>query len=70
MRVICIDNKYNGLIIGKEYECVETFHNDLYDATTYKIKIDDIDNDWWFFPADNFKTLDEYRNKKLEELGI
>jgi hypothetical protein len=76
MKVICIDNKYTDnikypqLIVGKEYECVEIFHNDIYDTITYKIKISNINNDWWFYPSNIFKTIDEIRNQKLEELGI
>ena len=73
MRAICIDNidsishKTWPLIIGKEYECIEITTCYFYNATIYKIKIND---NWWFFPADNFKTLEEYRDKKLEEIGI
>lgn len=66
MKVICINND-DGLVnltIGKEYDAVNT---DKF-ANSYLIK-----NDYgfiWIYLKSWFITLEEHRNKKLEELDI
>ena len=65
MKVICVDN-YEGvvsLIIGKEYEA------EYYNADYYSIRTE---NSRYMitYPKYCFVTLEEYRNKRLEEIGI
>lgn len=61
MKLICISNKYTQLIIGKEYEC--TKETDFY----YVVKVNNREG---IFDKYYFITIDEYRNQKLNELGI
>lgn len=65
MKVICVDN-YEGvvsLIIGKEYE-VEYYIPGYYSIKTENSRYTIT------YPKYCFITLDEYRNKRLKELGI
>lgn len=69
MKVVCIDNntykhplKDGYIIIGKEYECIN--EKDGY----YLIRFNDFFN--WWITKELFMTIEEYRNKKLEEIGI
>lgn len=64
MKVICVENYYGLLFltIGKEYEVL--IHTDR----AIKIWDDSINASWYC--SDFFITKKEYRNKKLEELGI
>ncbi len=70
MKVICIRNDYGGqvvdnnLTIGKEYECTGEFF-----TNSYCIIIGG-EFELWYCPKDFFITKEEYRNKKLEEIGI
>lgn len=64
MRVICIDNINNhlDLTIGKEYYIIQVYwdyyrlRNDLGDFESYSM--------------DFFMPIEEYRNSRLEEIGI
>lgn len=71
-KVICINNKkgssdtdYIPLTIGKEYDAYLLF---LGPYIYYRI-IDDT-GDTYSYSPDFFITLEEYRDKKLEEIGI
>jgi hypothetical protein len=64
IRAICINNKNSALhlTIGKEYECIVRNED-----------IIEIINDRGYYGTyymSNFITIEEYRNKKLKELGI
>lgn len=72
-KIICIKNNTEGgfvchhLTIGKEYECFDTyFNNDVF----YFCAVRDDNNESMLFPKNYFLTLEEYRDKKLKELGI
>jgi hypothetical protein len=77
MRLICIKKNINeevpfgigyyNLIIGKEYECSDMMSSPNWICEYYRIIINNV---YYIFPCDCFITLDEYRNQKLEELGI
>lgn len=86
MKVICIDNNevFNSITINKEYECLEIkkYKSKQYE---YSIDIKEpkcIETELYYYviiddtpikceyPIDLFITIDEYRNKKLEEIGI
>jgi hypothetical protein len=54
-------SKVMGLTIGREYE-VEDIYPDCYFIKT--------ENRYSKYPKAFFITLEEYRNQKLEELGI
>ena len=69
MKVICIGNKNKKdafirfkLAIGKEYECIGE------DESSYLILFKDRFKIW--FSKEIFINISEYRNKRLEELGI
>ena len=67
MNVKCISNNsgdYIYLTVGKEYTYINIFHQVKY----YRI-IDDT-NSSNVYPMKCFLTLEEYRNRKLEEIGI
>lgn len=66
MRVICVDNDagHVNLTIGKEYDAENTGKF----ANSYLVK-----NDYgfiWIYLKSWFITLEEHRNRKLEELDI
>ena len=75
-KVICINKKgssdtdYIPLTIGKEYDAylLFSFKTDAGTHTYYRI-IDDT-GDTYSYSPDFFITLEEYRDKKLEEIGI
>lgn len=77
MKVICIDNKkyieyvtlpvYCAeripiLVVGKEYECIKEKEYE------YLILIDDTYISW--YSKSRFITKEEYRNQRLEDIGI
>ena len=64
MKVICINNVgYEPrLTVGKEYEIIKTFQNFIYILNDDERKM--------FYKASLFVTVEEYRDKKLNELGI
>lgn len=64
MRLICVNN-YDDILfltIGKEYKCIRN------DDRIYVV-INDTGNECIYLKK-YFLTIDEIRNKKLEELGI
>ena len=63
MRMVCVDNdNEDRLTIGKVYDCVV--------ANEYIIRtFNDICVKGIYFHT-RFKTIEEYRDKKLKELGI
>jgi hypothetical protein len=74
MKVVCIKNSYldwgggickYDIIIGKEYECLNG--SDFVDD--YLISFDN-DHRAMYYPKSFFITKEEYRNKRLEEIGI
>lgn len=64
MRVICIDNINNhlDLTIGKEYNTIQVYWD-------YYRLINDL-GDFESYSKDFFMPIKEYRDQKLEELGI
>lgn len=74
MKVVCVNNISKSLfdegfvktdlIIGKIYEVEKT------GLDYYEIKTDDPEVYAAFYKIDMFKTLDEFRDDKLNELGI
>lgn len=68
MRLICVNNIDDGhltyLTIGKEYKCLQIVNYE----NKYTI-INDNHNVFWYSKS-LFATIEEYRNKRLEELGI
>ncbi|MDD4157435.1 MAG: hypothetical protein PHY08_12790 [Candidatus Cloacimonetes bacterium] len=52
------------LTVGEEYECVE----EQYDRDLYRIRINS--KFTWWFESKRFITLEEYRSKRLKEIGI
>lgn len=81
MKVVCINNSKTGrfsggqntLTISKAYECIKsTFREHSPGGFTvgeyYLILLDNGDTTW--FLKSIFTTLEEYRNKRLKELGI
>lgn len=68
VKVICIDKKYPELTIGKEYDVILRSDSDSY-MIQYKS-----DNSNYLklglFSKSSFMTLEEYRNKRLKDLGI
>lgn len=68
VKVICIDKKYPELTIGKEYDAILRSDSDSY-MIQYKS-----DNSNYLklglFSKSSFMTLEEYRNKRLKDLGI
>jgi hypothetical protein len=86
MKVICVDNNYvlfnhlataPLLTIGKEYKVKGFTHfPNLFGSAKlekhdeYLILLDDNSKIVIWYPTHLFMTLNEYRNKKLEELGI
>jgi hypothetical protein len=84
MKVICVCDRveYNyaltGLIgyrnlkltIGKEYDCLNETEFQYAIAGTIYYYIKDDYGDLCLCPVNNFLTVEEYRDKKLEELGI
>ncbi len=74
MKMICVNNEDEdediNLTIGKEYECLDSYY---YGNYSFEIIICKLVNDigkWIVCPKNYFITLEEYRNQKLEELGI
>lgn len=74
MKVICVNNKnnkgvviYPNLIIGKEYEMKTIIKTFDYSDDQYEYYV--IDNNIYYSKRD-FITLEEYRNKRLEEIDI
>ena len=65
IKLICVNNKNSlSLTLGKEYYAyVITAGNTYYRLFNDKGKINS-------YTTDLFMTLEEYRNKRLEELGI
>lgn len=66
MKLVCIDNKNYEIpfiTIGKEYECIK-------EDNEYYYILEDDNNINIISSKHLFITLDEYRNKKLEEIGI
>lgn len=75
IKVVCIHNSkdyesrntnsgydYKGLIVGKVYDVVDA-GSTIYGGNSYLI-------DGWWESKSNFITLKEYRDKKLESIGI
>ncbi len=76
VKIICIKKAYNhynfaknDLTIGKEYEYVNGDFVYKHAGEVYIFVKDDKDY-WDYYPKKCFITKDEYRHKKLEELGI
>lgn len=74
MMVICIKNSYldwgggickHDITIGKEYDAYIA----AYESNSYYVVIND-DGIKNAYPLTYFITLEEYRNKKLGEIGI
>lgn len=61
MKVVCIHNSNTILELNKVYDVIK-------DGLAYMI-IDDA-GDIMPYAANRFITLDEYRNRKLNEIGI
>lgn len=75
MKVVCVSNDYyidkKNLTIGKEYECISIDHNDIkYWSDLYYCMIIDNNNKEMMYPKFFFVTVEEYRNRKLEDIGI
>jgi hypothetical protein len=73
MKVICVDNKNNkgivnpNLIIGKEYEMETIIKTFDYGDDQYEYYII---NNMTYWSKSGFITLEEYRDKRLKEIGI
>ncbi len=71
MKVICVKNTSNGvkykLTIGKEYKVLNYYNNR--NTIIWIINEDAISGDG-AYPKECFITQEEYRDKKLKELGI
>lgn len=75
MKVICVETQlksvrcdnsyYPNLTIGKEYECL---NSNVDYANYYMVRNDNNTN--IMCPKHFFITKEEYRNKRLEEIGI
>ncbi|MDD4157434.1 MAG: hypothetical protein PHY08_12785 [Candidatus Cloacimonetes bacterium] len=72
MKVVCIINEgcEYYLTIGKEYECLQIIPYGCSYKYSYRCYIIDDNNNRGNYFTYRFITLDEYRDKKLEELGI
>lgn len=77
MRVICVEKvegeEYSNITIGKEYEyqtSIGTSDSPLESCNNIYYLITDESNATFIYPSNCFMTKEEYRNKKLEELGI
>jgi hypothetical protein len=74
MKVICISNKlkYTGITIGKEYEIIPELLSQISDFyindDIYHIRNNNGFD--FYYPKEYFITIEEYRDKKLNELGI
>ncbi len=78
MKVICVNNEnYAELIIDEKYDTIGITMYDPYDFEPYYRL--DISNAYFFkktiilphlYPKKLFITLQEHRDKKLEEIGI
>lgn len=71
MRILCIENKSNGLMtglinitIGKWYDSVAVTQ-----GSDYYVLVDD-EGFVTLYAKYNFTTLDELRNKRLNDIGI
>ena len=71
MRILCIENKSNGLMtglinitVGKWYDSVSVTQ-----GSDYYVLVDD-DSFVTLYAKYNFTTLDELRNKRLNDIGI
>ena len=69
MIVVCTDisprgsiNVYKGLTLDKKYEVVS--------ENVFSFEIINDDGIKWFYRKIRFVSLDEFRDKKLKELGI
>lgn len=74
MKLVCINTihyteigtgrifHYSGIKLGNIYECIA--------STSIEYIIMSDDNQAGFFIKENFITLEEYREKKLSEMGI
>jgi hypothetical protein len=72
MKVICINNKECGvysLTIGKLYNVINTYSEYSNKNKLVYIILND-DEYFWKYSCDLFKTIDEVRQEKLEDLGI
>jgi hypothetical protein len=80
MKIICISDD-NTLIIGKKYsEAIDSYYE--FNLTVGKVyEYFNIDNINWYqiiddsgfkfyYPPCFFITIEDYRNKKLEDIGI
>lgn len=69
MKVICIDNKgcENILTIGKEYEMKTIIKTFDYSDDQYEYYVI---NNKTYWSKKRFLNLDEYRNSRLEDIGI
>ena len=63
MKIKCIKNKCWRLVltIDKTYDVIDS------DNISYKIMNDIGNKDWWY-PKEQFKTLAEIRNEKIDKL--
>lgn len=73
--VVCICNNYHrisnttsSLTIGKQYQVEETGVDKMTSDTLYAIVNDD--GYRFYYNSDIFASVEEYRNDKLNELGI
>jgi len=82
MKVICVDNnnvlldnKWNDITIGKEYTCVDInkiYYKMIFSEHFCNIHCFILDDSkiYCIYPKNLFISLEEYRNKRLEEIGI
>jgi hypothetical protein len=64
--LLCVDDRMSHLTLGKRYEKLSGFFiKDVYFCTIYN-DVHIIED----YPGDFFKTVEDIRNEKLNELGI
>lgn len=69
MKVVCIDNSYNGdLTIGKTYEVCQCVYKEIngirQEFYQIEVKFDDV----YRWPIEHFKTIEEIRDEKLNQI--
>ena len=67
MKVICISDFYHGIEIGQIFDGEIVFEDDGGWINNY-LRLDGIQCEW--YPTEFFMKLEDYRLKKLEDLGI
>ena len=72
MLVVCKeDNKgYYGLTPGKQYKVVDQVRGPVSPSILYYKVVNDVGNIQGWIRSDLFIPLDEYRNDKLNKIGI